>query len=559
MGRLWEKIHTAKLSEKKGMIVSAAIVMAALMISTIVFAAGGGGMGSGGGGMGPGGGGNMGQVEMSESVISVKLQTPERGDLTRTTEFIGKIEPAESVNVYPEISGKVTNIYFDAGETVNKGDLLFEMDDTDAQLSYEMAQVSYEQKVISANTTLGSGYESKVLSAKSSLQTAQQNLSNARYNLREYNDGYDDRLLEAEEEEEEAFAKLQAALEELEEAEKNGEDTTELSKKVAELEVAHNLAQDLVNEYEDDDDATLRSYRTSYKNALASYNSALANYNLVMEGSLEDTQASVEAELKAADLSLEQSAATLEKYKVYAPISGVIETKSVTSYETATANTAAFTISNKDTMTVKFNASADAANALSIGDSITLSKGGNEYTATIIEIDTKADESTGLFPIKARVEENDGTLLTGVAVKVTAATQKAQDAMLIPIDLVYYEEGQPYVFTYSDGKAHRTDIETGMSNSETIVVTSGLTTDSQIITTWHPDLKDGATVKLAQGQDPQDAFIQEPAADQTEPDGEAIKEESVEEPMLDIDDATSVPQVQPSDNTSVSNELDQEG
>ena len=120
MGRLWEKIHTAKLSEKKGMIVSAAIVMAALMISTIVFAAGGGGMGSGGG-MGPGGGGNMGQVEMSESVISVKLQTPERGDLTRTTEFIGKIEPAESVNVYPEISGKVTNIYFDAGETVNKG------------------------------------------------------------------------------------------------------------------------------------------------------------------------------------------------------------------------------------------------------------------------------------------------------------------------------------------------------------------------------------------------------------------------------------------------------
>lgn len=46
----------------------------------------------------------------------------------------------------------------------------------------------------------------------------------------------------------------------------------------------------------------------------------------------------------------------------------------------------------------------------------------------------------------------------------------------------------------------RTDFETGMSNSETVVALSGLDESSRIITTWHPDLKDGAKVQLAEGQ-----------------------------------------------------------
>ena len=230
---------------------------------------------------------------------------------------------------------------------------------------------------------------------------------------------------------------------------------------------------------------------------------------------MEDTQRATEAELKSAQLSLEQSAATLDKYKVYSPISGVIETKSVAPYEMASAGTAAYTISNKNTMSVKFNASADAAVALSLGGEVTLTKSGAEYTAVITSIDTKANESTGLFPIEAQIQDADESLLSGVSVKVTAATQKAEDAMLIPIDVIYYDEGQPYVFTYAGGVAHRTDIVTGMASSDEVVVESGLDMDSQIITTWHPDLKDGASVTLADGQADPDAGSSEsiPPAD----------------------------------------------
>ena len=487
---------------KKKCVAGVALAAAGVVtVSTVVLAMGPGGGGPGG----PGGMGAMGDVEIGQSVISVKLTTPTTGSLSRDTEFIGTIEPAESVSVYPEVSAKVTAVYFSAGDTVQAGDLLFEMDDSDAQLSYEIAQASYNQQVISADTTLGSDYESRLISAKSQLESAQQNLNNARLQLKDYNDGYDDSLLSAEKRRDQA----ETAMKEAETAWENAKDDPDVSEEekqelynaFAEAEAEYSMYRNAVNELEDDDDSEARSLRNSYRNAQTSYQQALDNYNLVAGASLEDTQKATEASLKSAELSLEQSASQLDKYKVYAPIGGIIESSAVSEHEYASTQTAAFVIANReDNLSVTFNATADAATALSIGDTVTVSKGGNDYAATITSIETKADESSGLFPIEAQLQEIDGSLLSGVSVKVTAATAKAENAMLIDVDNVYYEDGQPYVFTYADGVAHRTDIETGMSTSEQIVVESGLEPDSQIITTWHPDLADGVSVQLAEGQ-----------------------------------------------------------
>lgn len=70
------------------------------------------------------------------------------------------------------------------------------------------------------------------------------------------------------------------------------------------------LLRSEINELEDSEDSEARDLRNSYKNAQTSYEQALENYNLLLGGSLEDTQRATEAELKSAQLSLEQSAAT---------------------------------------------------------------------------------------------------------------------------------------------------------------------------------------------------------------------------------------------------------
>lgn len=123
----------------------------------------------------------------------------------------------------------------------------------------------------------------------------------------------------------------------------------------------------------------------------------------------------------------------------------MIEASSVNEHENASTQTAAFTISNKNQMSVTFNATADAATALSIGDEVAVQKSGNDYTAIITSIDSKADDGTGLFPVEAQIQDDGGALLSGVTVKVSAATQRAENALLVPIDSVYYEDGQAYV------------------------------------------------------------------------------------------------------------------
>lgn len=494
----------ARLKDKGRMAAVIALAMI-LLVSTMVFAAGpGGGMGGGRGGPGSPGGMQGGGVEMSKSVINVRLTTPVIGSLSRETEFIGKIEPSKTVNIYPETSGKVVQLHAEAGDSVKAGQLLLSLDDTDAQLSYQMAQTSYERTAVSVDTTLGSSYESKINSAKSQLDNAQQALSNARLKLKDYNDGYDDDLVNAEKSLERARQKVSSLNAKLADAKANNADREEISDLNNQLSEAENEYRALsveIGELEDSEDSGARDLRSAYRNAQTSYESALANYELVLGNSYTDAQAAAEVDLKSAALSLQQSANTLDKYKVYSPIDGVIESRSAELYETVGSQSPVFTISNKESLSVTFNASADGAAALAAGDTVTVNKGGRDYPATVTEVESKASDTTGLFPVKATLDETDESLLTGVSVKVTAATAKAENALLVDIDNVYYDaDGQPYVFTYADGKAHRTDFVAGMSSSEQVVAESGLTLNSQIITTWHPDLADGAEVTLMDGE-----------------------------------------------------------
>jgi multidrug efflux pump subunit AcrA (membrane-fusion protein) len=133
-----------------------------------------------------------------------------------------------------------------------------------------------------------------------------------------------------------------------------------------------------------------------------------------------------------------------------------------------------------------------------VGSPVTVVYNGQEFSAQITELANTANPQTGLYAAKAQTDEPLGTSRSGGVVKVKASTAKAEDAMLLSLDLLEYDGNQPFVYVYRDGKAVRTDVTTGISSAEEIVILSGLTKEDQIITTWHPDLKDGAAVTMAQ-------------------------------------------------------------
>ena len=56
----------------------------------------------------------------------------------------GTVEAMSTIDIMPETSGKVTAIIASEGQHVNKGDVIFQVDDTNAALSLQQAQAGYD-------------------------------------------------------------------------------------------------------------------------------------------------------------------------------------------------------------------------------------------------------------------------------------------------------------------------------------------------------------------------------------------------------------------------------
>lgn len=76
--------------------------------------------------------------------VSVSGILPETGDVVVTTTYIGTVEPKDSITVYPMASGNITEMSATLGKEVKKGDVLFQLDNTEASAAVAEAQQEYD-------------------------------------------------------------------------------------------------------------------------------------------------------------------------------------------------------------------------------------------------------------------------------------------------------------------------------------------------------------------------------------------------------------------------------
>ena len=155
---------------------------------------------------------------------------------------------------------------------------------------------------------------------------------------------------------------------------------------------------------------------------------------------------------------------------------------------------------------------------LHVGDSITVEKNGSEYRGAISEISSMVDADTGLFKVKASLENAD-SLATGAQVKLYVTSERADQAMLIPTDAVYYEGGQSMVYLYKDGAVTEQAVEVGVYDAEQTQITGGLTIEDDVIVTWSSELFEGSEVELYTGASPsggQETAAEESGEEETE-------------------------------------------
>ena len=187
----------------------------------------------------------------------------------------------------------------------------------------------------------------------------------------------------------------------------------------------------------------------------------------------------------------------IESSQVTAPIAGRIESFNISVHDMVSPQTSLCVISGDGRKAVTFYVSERVVSGLKVGDSIRVEKNGAGHEAIITEISTIIDESSGLFKVKASVADG-ATLATGTSVKLYAVSQRADNVLTVPVDSIYYEEGNAFIYTYADGHLKKNAVTVGLADNEYIEVQDGITSSDQIITTWTSELYDGSTVTLAE-------------------------------------------------------------
>ena len=373
--------------EKRKKIIAGAAV-AAVILAAGAFVIFKGGSSPAGGAGGPGGG-KAGGMQQQAAVTVVKAAVPARGDLSLTTGLTGTVEAADVVYIYAKASGDVTAVHVKAGDMVEQGQVLCEID------------------------------TEQVDTAKNSMDSAKVKLDEAQSNLSRMQILYD--------------------------------------------------GGDLSNqEYE--------QYTNALRSAQLQYESAKLTY----------------------DRQVEYSTIT-------APISGRIETFDVEVYDRVSQSTQLCVIAGEGQSRLTFYVTQRMVNNLREGDNLEIVANAVSYQGTISEISNMVDAQTGLFKVKADMQSTD-EIAIGSTVRLNLVTERAENAMLVPVNAVYYSGGDGYVYLYEDGTAKMTPVEVGLYDSEYAEILSGISEDDVVVSTWSSNLYEGAKIRLydenSQGEQP---------------------------------------------------------
>ena len=435
----------------------------------------------------------------NEKVINVEALEMHRQEISKKMSYAGKVNVDKEVNVTPKVAGQVDEIFFDVGDTVKEGDILFTIDTSD--YSDQLAQLNgqlkvYDSTVASAEAALSQvnggqaqsarlqmetgvktaqkaveSAEAGVENAKASLSTAEANykISKSRYD--NYTIMYESGVISKSDYNAIQLSHTQA---------ENALEQAKLGVTTAEngLETAKNSYAQAKESLEIYDNQTVKDNTTNAQNAV---NSAKASRENVL-------------------IQIEQLKSTIEDAKVKSPISGVISARNIEKTNMVSAASVPFTIVNSDVVAVDVNISESLINVVNVGDKIDVEIASvtDEALKGVVKTVAPAADSTGTYPVKIEIPNSDGALKKGMVAKVNFIQERNPAAIVVPRNVVLENEDEKYVYVANGEIANKVVVETGIDNGEYIEISSGINEGDAVIVTGQSYLSEGSKVNIVQ-------------------------------------------------------------
>lgn len=350
--------------------------------------------------------------------------------------------PEQTALLSVQVPGQVQSIAVVDGQSVQAGDLLFQMDERLAAAQRAKARAVFDESQAMLMRLRQGARPEELDAARQEVRRAETNLAFARTKLESGQALHDSKSISGLE-----FAQRQSAVE------------------AAEAEVA----------------------------------ASQARLKLLEIGARPEEIAEAEAKAAAAAADLSASELALDLMRITAPIDGVVTDLLVRQGMYVSAGAALLTLSDARTMFARTRVPTAYLARVSPGGKVDVRAPAfpeDVFPGAVIRIGRQADERTGDVDAFVSVTNADGKLRPGLACRVRLWLPEIRDAIAVPVAAVADRDGTPVVTVVRDEKAHEVEVQLGGRTREMVQVTEGVHAGDLVAVEGGYGLPDGCPCKV---------------------------------------------------------------
>lgn len=395
--------------------------------------------------------------DSSSAPTPVRVIPVTRGDIDNYTLYTGIVKPEKQVPVVSAISGLVSASYFEVGDRVKKGDLLFtvksdEIEDSirilEEQLKAAEANIALAETGVEA--AMGSGFEAQKLQYESALKSA------------EYNYVFAKKLLDS------------STL--LYEAKKIS--VFEYDKIKNQFEQAQNALETARNSYELYIDSVSKD---TAKSASDQLNQARAAYDTLK-------------------MQLDSAKKKLDYTKVTSPIDGIIAGKEIITGSLISNTMVPYVIIDMDTVQIAISVTEQVINKIKKGDMLEISipaAGHQPFRGEVRTVSPAPDGKTLTYSVLIDVPNEENTIKPGMTAKVRILTEQRKNTILVPLNSVLSDNYGKFVFIIKNDIAEKRAVDTGIIKDDMVEILGGIETGELLVIKGQQFLKHNSAVTIA--------------------------------------------------------------
>lgn len=379
------------------------------------------------------------EADVDPQIKNVTTVTATEASITTEVEYASILKPVQEVTVSSKIAGRVAEVKVNAGDKVEKGQVLFTLDSGDLQAQLQQQQANLEASEANLARTQGSSYDQQILQAEQSVQNKQIAFEDAK----------------------KKYA---------------------LNKQLYDNGVISKLALD--------------DFQKQYESAEVDLKAAQDNLKLLKEKSGPDSVSVAAAQVKQAASGVNYASEQLKNTVITAPISGTVSVRNVDEGEILSGSAAALTIIDTDRMIAEISVPDKMVDKVEEGQIITLKLNAmeNKIAEGVVDyISPNAESKSKAYTVKILLNTTD-ELKSGMFARVILPEAIKENVLTVPNEAIKIENSVSVVFIAAEGSVKKVVVTTGLANDRFTEIIEGLNVGDEVITEGQIFLNEGEKV-----------------------------------------------------------------